>query len=135
MLSCDLSGDSLIFQEVTCNALAEEVPRYTAQGYELLGRHHSLPIVLLRGPNSYVLLHDMAPGTQAAKGIHVDDLNAELANAWKDNTIDVFDGGQVGRLRLRLPAVRMPNAQIVYLISDERRHDFYADDFILEHAA
>lgn len=127
----DIAQHHTVFDEVYGPSLDEAVSRYRADGFAVIGRHRSQPVALLRkGQGEYLLVQSIGNAARPAKGVLVEDVATALAEAWQQPGMDVFDGGKVGAMELRLPAVRMPDGQLVYLVDDTRRTDFFADDFI-----
>lgn len=91
------------------------------RGDELIGRQDiaetdidtAEPAVLLSSLSGDANPH---PGIRSV-GIWVDDIDAATEAAWEMDAADVFDGGPVGLLELRIPALRWADNRFYYFMA------------------
>ena len=91
------------------------------RGDELIGRPDiaetdidtAEPAVLLSSLSGHANPH---PGIRSV-GIWIDDIDAATEAAWEMDAADVFDGGPVGLLELRIPALRWADNRFYYFMA------------------
>ena len=104
---------------------------YSLQGYDLIAEHLTLPVLLYKKDEHYILLNREQKNNNLKKsiGILVKNIEKVIEGYANNEEWEVFDGGIIGHLKLNLPAIRGGDGIIQYLITEDQVNSFYAANF------